>query len=308
MNIVFLDAATVGEVSLSPISLLGDLTTYPTSTPQQALERVKDAQVLIINKIKVDKNLIDAAPKLALICEAATGVNNIDLEYAAAKGIPVRNVAGYSTDAVAQLTFTQILCLLSRPYESDTFIKSGEYSQSGIFTKPDAQFTELAGKTMGIIGMGAIGSRVASIAQAFGMKVVYFSTSGTSHCSLYPSLSLEDLLAQSDIVSIHAPLNERTKGLIGEQQLKMMKPGAIIVNMARGGIIDEGALAQAISEGSIGGAATDVFTAEPVKEDNPLLHTTRPERLLLTPHIGWASKEAVERLIEGVADNIKKGF
>ena len=304
MRIVFLDASTLGAASLEPISALGELVCYPYSSPQEALERVNEAEVLIINKVKVTAELMDAAPNLRLICEAATGVNNIDLEAAAQRGIPVKNVAGYSTDSVVQLTFALILNLLCRTAEYDAYVKSGEYSASPIFTEVSRPFMELAGKTMGIVGMGTIGQRVAKAAEAFGMKVIYFSTSGTSHCKDYPSVSIEELMTSSDIVSIHAPLNARTNGLIKARELSMMRPEAIVINIGRGGIVDEKALADAISEGRIAGAGLDVFTREPLPADNPLLHTAHPERLSFTPHIGWASREALDRLVQGIASNI----
>lgn len=305
-KIVFLDAATLGAVSLAPISSLGELVCYPNSTPKEALERVVDADVLIVNKIKVTDELLSAAPSLKLICEAATGMNNIDLEAAGRRGIPVRNVAGYSTDSVVQTTFALILSLISEVGRFDSYVKDGSYSRSGLFTEVSAPYMELAGKTMGIIGMGTIGHRVADVARAFGMDVIYFSTSGTSHCKDFPSVSLEKLLATSDVISIHSPLNERTKGLIGAAEIRKMKASAILVNAARGGIVDEKALADAISEGIIAGAAADVFTQEPLPADNPLLHTSRPERLRFTPHVAWASREALERLVAGIAKNISE--
>lgn len=305
-KIVFLDAATLGAVSLAPISSLGELVCYPNSTPKEALERVGDADVLIVNKIKVTDELLSAATSLKLICEAATGVNNIDLEAAGRRGIPVRNVAGYSTDSVVQTTFALILSLISEVGRFDSYVKDGSYSRSGLFTEVSAPYMELAGKTMGIIGMGTIGHRVADVARAFGMDVIYFSTSGTSHCKDFPSASLEKLLAASDVISIHSPLNERTKGLIGAAEIRKMKSSAIIVNAARGGIVDERALADAISDGIIAGAAADVFTQEPLPSDNPLLHTSRPERLRFTPHVAWASREALKRLVAGIAKNISE--
>ena len=304
MKIVFLDASTLGAASLEPIAALGELVCYPYSSPAEALERVREAEVLIINKVKVTTALMDAAPRLKLICEAATGVNNIDLDAAAERGIPVKNVAGYSTDSVVQLTFALILNLLCRTASYDTYVKSGAYSASPIFTEVSRPFTELAGKTMGIVGMGTIGQRVAAAAQAFGMKVIYFSTSGTSHCKDYPSVDIDTLMTSSDIVSIHAPLNARTNGLIGARELALMRPSAIINNIGRGGIVNEQALADAISGERIAGAGLDVFTSEPLPADNPLLHTAHPERLSFTPHIGWASKEALNRLVQGIAYNI----
>ena len=304
MKIVFLDAATMGDVSFAPISALGELECYQTSSREESLERVKDAEILIINKILVDKELIDAAPSLRLICEAATGVNNIDLEYAASKGIPVRNAVGYSTDSVVQMTFMMILSLVGKCRYFDDFVKSGEYSRSGLFTNVDRMFFELRGKRLSIIGLGNIGGRVAMVGEAFGMAVSYFSTSGTSHSKDYPSVSLDTLMSESDIISIHAPYNQRTAGLIGETELRMMKPSAYIVNMGRGGIVDEAALAKAIDEGRIAGAGVDVFTAEPLPSDNPLMNVRNLDRLILTPHIGWASTEARQRLVQMIAGNI----
>ena len=308
MKIVFLDAATMGDVSFEPISRLGEFVVYDRSTPSEAIERVADCDVLIINKVLVTPQLIDAAPSLKLICESATGVNNIDLEYAASKGIPVRNAVGYSTTSVAQATFMQILSLLGEGPYYDECVKSGRYSAMDIFTDPSVSWSELEGRTIGIIGMGNIGSRVARVAEAFGMNVCYYSTSGTGHCKEYPCLSLEDLLAVSDVVSIHAPLNERTNGLIGAAQLALMKSSAILVNMGRGGIVDEQALADAIDNGVIAGAALDVFVKEPLPAYNPLLHVRYPERLRLAPHAAWASVEARERLVAQIAANIEKGW
>ena len=295
----------MGDVSFAPIEQLGELVCYDRSTPEEALERVGDCEVMIINKVKVIPELIDAAPKLRLICEAATGVNNIDLAYAAQKGIPVRNAVGYSTDSVVQATFMHILSLVGNAPYFDKVVKSGDYSASGLFTDVSVNWWELAGKTIGIIGLGNIGSRVAKVAEAFGMKVCYYSTSGTSHCKDYPSLPLDELMETADVISIHAPLNERTDGLIGERELKLMKKSAFIVNMGRGGIVSEAALAMAIDEELIAGAALDVFVTEPLPQDNPLLHTRHPERLRLAPHVAWASAQARTRLTAIIADNIR---
>ncbi len=308
MKIVFLDAATMGDVSFEPFERLGEFTSYPMSTPQQARERVRDIDVLMINKVIVDKDLIDSAPNLKLICIAATGMNNIDLDYAAAKGIPVRNVAGYSTDSVAQSTFMHILSLAGGGPYFDSSVKSGSYSRSGMFTDPNWNWWELAGKTIGIIGLGNIGRKVAKIAEAFGMKVCYYSTSGTGHCKDYPCLPLEELLRISDIVSVHAPLNERTMNLLGAKEFAMMKPTAYVVNAGRGAIIVEADLAEAVDNGVIAGAGIDVFVQEPIPEDHPYLKMKHPERMRLAPHIAWASVEARERLVSMMADNVRKGW
>ena len=308
MKIVFLDAGTMGTSSLAPIERVGELTAWPNSTLEESIGRVSDCEVLIVNKIKVNDLLLEAAPKLRLVCEAGTGINNIDVDACARHGVIVRNVAGYSTDSVVQETFMHILNLLGNGAYFDNVVKSGAYSRSGLFTDYSRPFIEMTGKVLGVIGLGAIGSKVARIGSAFGMNVIYYSTSGTNHSEEYPSVSLEHLMRESDVISVHAPYNERTAGLVGEKELRMMKPKAIIVNMGRGGIVVEEALAKVIDEGVIGGAGLDVYSTEPIPENHPLLHTRHPERLSMTPHIAWASIEARERLIQSIADNIAKGF
>ncbi len=305
MKIVFLDAATLGETPLDEIAALGELVTYPMSTREEALARVGDCEVLIVNKVRVDAELLSRAPRLRLICEAATGVNNIDLEAAAARGIPVRNAAGYSTEAVVQSTFAHLLSLAGYAPYFDDCVKSGRYSAGSLFCDISHPYMELAGKTLGIIGLGAIGTRVAAVASALGMRVIYYSTSGTSHNGDYPSVPLDELLAQADAVSIHAPLNERTKGLLGAAELRRMKPTAFLLNLGRGGIVDEAALAEAVDAGVIAGAALDVYVVEPLPADSPLLHVKHPERFRFTPHTAWASREALLRLVHQVADNIR---
>ena len=308
MKIVFLDAATVGDTSLAPIARLGELVCYDRSTPAEARERVGDCDVLIVNKVRVDSDMLDAAPALKLVCEAATGVNNIDVEACEKRGIPVRNVAGYSTDSVVQETFMHMLSLLGKAPYFDGAVKSGAYSRSGLFTDVSHPFIEITGMTLGIIGMGTIGQKVASVAAAFGMRVIYFSTSGTGHCKDYPCVDLDTLLAESDVVSIHAPLNARTQGLLKMAELRKMKPSAFLINMGRGGIVDEADLAAAVDEGVIAGAALDVFTVEPLPSDHPFLQVKHPERFRFTPHTAWASVEARERLVAIIADNIAKGW
>ena len=308
MKIVYLDEGSVGDACLDGLRSLGEYTGYRNSTREESLERVRDCEVLIINKVVVDAALMDRAPKLRLVCVSATGTDNIDLDAAASRGIIVRNVAGYSTESVVQATFTHLLSLLGRSAYFDACVKDGRYSEGGLFTDSRLPFTELAGKAMGIVGMGTIGSRVAQVACAFGMDVAYYSTSGTSHCTDYPSLPLGELLRRSDVVSIHAPLNSRTGGLIGEAELAMMKPGAVLLNLGRGGIVDEDALAAALDAGAIAGAALDVYSREPLPSDSPLLHLLHPERISLSPHRAWASRESLSRLLSAVEDNIRKGW
>ena len=220
----------------------------------------------------------------------------------------MRNVSGYSTDSVVQSTFAHLLSLLGDSPYFDDCVKSGRYSSMSIFCDISHPYTEIVGKTLGIIGLGAIGKRVAAIAGMFGMKVIYYSTSGTSHCKLYPSVSLDELLESSDVVSIHAPLNERTRSLIGQAQLAKMKKSALLLNLGRGGIVDEEALAFAVDNGVIAGAALDVFEKEPLPATSPLLHLRHPERFRFSPHTAWASREALARLVSKVADNIRNFY
>ena len=308
MKIVFLDAATMGSTPLTEIEKLGELTTYDSSTAEEARERVKDADVAILNKIIVNKEFLDSAPKLKLICEAGTGMNNIDLGLCQERGVAARNVAGYSTDSVAQITWTLILALSGRLFHYDAYAKDGRYSAGKIHTDSAHPYTELAGKTIGIVGMGAIGSKVAKIAEDFGMKVIYYSTSGTSHCKEYPSVPIETLLREADVVSIHAPYNERTAGLIDYEKMLLMKPTAWLVNTGRGGIVIEKDLARIIDEGRIAGIGLDVYEKEPLPLDSPLLHTSHPEMIILTPHIAWSSVEARQRLADEMARNIREYF
>ncbi len=307
MKIVFLDASTLGDnVSLDPIRKQGELLCYPNTKRDEAVERLQGADIAIVNKTKITKELIDACPQLKLVCVAATGMNNVDLEYAAQKGIPVKNVADYSTDSVAQVTFSLVLGLLNKVCAFDDYVKSGRYSKGDIFSYMGVEHTELAGKRYGIIGMGNIGKKVAAIATAFGCEVVYYSTSGKNDSAAqYKRLSLDELLKTSDIVSVHAPLNEQTNGLLAMTQLKQMKPTAILVNVGRGGIVNEQDLVTALEQNTIAGCGLDVFTKEPLPADHPLLTTAAKNKLLLLPHIGWASVEARVRLVERIAKNIE---
>lgn len=307
LNIVFLDASTLGSsISLDPIARQGKLTSYPFTHVDEAAQRLANADVAIVNKTKVTKELIDACPNLKLVCVAATGMNNIDLAYAAEKNIVVKNVANYSTDSVAQVTFGLVLGLLNKLCAFDAHVKSGDYSKGLIFTYLGYDHTELAGKCYGIIGMGNIGKRVAQIATAFGCKVLYYSTSGNnSSASEYERVSLEELLKTSDVISIHAPLNEQTKNLIIKPQLQLMKPTAILVNVGRGGIVNELDLLEAIEDSVIAGAGLDVFKKEPIPANHPFLTSKANSKLILLPHIGWASVEARTRLVEKIAENIK---
>ncbi len=306
MKIVFLDAATLGEdANFSQLEELGAFVSYSLTQPCDVKSRIKDAHVVIVNKVKIGKEEIDYAKNLKLICVAATGTNNIDSEYAKEAGVVVKNVANYSTDSVAQITFGSLLTLINNNIYFDSIVKSGNYSKNGHFTDTGRTFFELKGKNFGIIGMGNIGKKVATIASAFGCNVSYYSTGGVAHCKEYPSVCLSELLAKSDIISIHSPLNEKTKNLISLKEFKAMKTSAIVVNMGRGGIVNEKELAQALNFGLIAGAVIDVYEDEPIPEGHPYLSLKNPEKIILTPHIGWASIEARKLLIEKLVQNIK---
>ncbi|MFA7116651.1 MAG: D-2-hydroxyacid dehydrogenase [Bacteroidales bacterium] len=307
MKIVFLDAITLGDdVSLEPLKSLGDLTMYDNTSEDQINERIAECEVLIVNKVEIKKDNIDHASKLKLICEAATGIDNIDHEYAKSKNILVKNVKGYSTESVAEVTMMLMLNLAGHGIYFDDFVKSGKYSKSGIFTDVTNPFFELKGKKLGIIGMGSIGQRVAEIATVFGMKISYYSTSGTSHCTKYPSVSINELLAESDIISINAPMNEKTNNLLTYNMLSKMKSTAYIINIGRGGIINETDLVKALNDNKIAAAGIDVFTEEPIGNSHPYLSELKDKsKIILTPHIGWTSLEARNVLINMVADNIR---
>ncbi len=305
MNIVLLDAATLGEVAaLSKIKELGNLTVYDTTLPSQTIERVKGNSVVITNKVIIDKSIMDACPELKLICITATGLNNVNLDYAKEKGIEVKNVAGYSTDSVAQTTFALLLSLLMKINYFNGYVKSGSYSKSPVFTHHGESFAEIKGKRLGIVGLGSIGRKVAHIASVFGAEVVYTSTSGVKRDEKYEEVSFEELIATSDFISIHCPLNERTNNLFTLSVFEKMKNSAIIINTGRGKIINEADLATALNKELISGAGLDVLEYEPIKADNPLLKINEPDKIIITPHIAWISREAREILINSVVNNI----
>ncbi len=305
-NIVFLDQKTIGKVdNLKLLSKLGKLDTYKSTEPEQIVERCKGKDIVIVNKVDMTEVVMKQLPDLKLICVAATGVNNVDLNYAENNGIEVKNVAGYSTDSVAQLTFTMLLYLVNKPYYYDTYVKSGAYSRSDSFTHHNEPFWELKGKRMGIIGLGTIGRQVARVAESFGMEVVFYSTTGRNNHISYKRFELEDLLKSSDVISIHAPLNNQTRDLITYERMKLMRPCAILLNLGRGGIVNEKDLAKALNENVIAAAGIDVMEQEPINADNPLLKLFDKEKILITPHMAWASKESRELLVEKIARNIE---
>lgn len=305
MKIVFLDSASLGnDISFGELEACGNFKAYAHTSPQEIIGRITGAEVVIVNKVIFGKEQFDNAPDLKLICVAATGMNNIDLDYAKERGIIVKNAVNYSTESVVQATFASLLSLTTNISYFDNCVKSGTYSKSPHFTDTGRTFFEFSGKRFGIIGMGTIGKRVAAVASAFGAEVVYYSTNGVAHCAQYKSVSLEELLKTSHIVSIHAPLNERTQNLITIDHLKMMKPNSFIANMGRGGIINESDLALALNRNIIAGAAIDVFSKEPIPLDHPYFKIDDLTKIVLTPHIAWASKEARALLVKKIAANI----
>lgn len=307
MKIVFLDAKSIGEdIDLSGYDQLGEVVRYPYSTPEEARERTRDADVIILNKTEINEQSIGEADKLKLVCVTATGTNNLDKAYLAERGIEWRNVAGYSTESVAQHTFALLFYLMEKLRYYDDYVKNENYVNDSMFTHFDHRFNELSGKTWGIIGLGNIGRRVADIAKCFGCRVIYFSTSGKNNQKGYSRVSFDKLLEQSDIVSVHAPLTDDTLGLMNREAFARMKPGAVFLNLGRGPIVDEAALTEALNTGMIAAAGLDVLSQEPMSEDNPLRSIKDSERLIITPHIAWASVEARTRLMEIILEQIKE--
>jgi len=310
-NIVILDAKTLGEdLDLSTLNDFGEVKTYQTTSPEKTLERIQTADIIITNKVVITAQMMEEAPQLKLICIAATGMNNVDLDAAKMMGIEVENVAGYSTQSVVQHTFSMALYLIEKMAYYDTVVKSGKWTKSALFTDVSKPFFEIAGKKWGIIGLGSIGQEVAKVATAFGAEVCYYSTSGKNHSQPYSRLKLDELLESCDIVSIHAPLNKKTENLISASNLAHLKKGAILLNLGRGSIVNEADLATELDRREIY-VGLDVLTPEPIAKDNPLMHVKHQERLLITPHIAWASVEARHKLLEGIVDNIAtflKGF
>jgi len=307
MNIVFLDKKTVGDVAnMNLLHKLGQLEVYEHTTQDELLERASGKEIIICNKVVIDRETIDSLSQLKLICVAATGMNNIDVEYATRKGVVVKNVVAYSTDSVAQSTFAMLFHLLNRVSYYDAYVKSGAYARNNIFTHHGPEFWELAGKRLGIIGLGNIGRRVAKIAEGFGMEVVFYSTTGRNNNINYKRFDLDTLLSTSDVVTIHAPLSESTRNLITYEKIKLMRPCAILLNTGRGGIVDEAGLARALNENVIAAAGIDVMEEEPIRQNNPLMRVVDKQKLLITPHMAWASMESRSRLIEGIARNIEQ--
>ncbi len=309
MNIVFLDADSIGaDIDLSGFYELGTVTRYGYTADSEMPERIREADVIIVNKTEVNEKTVGKAPRLRLVCVTATGTNNLDRDFLDRRGIAWRNVAGYSTENVAQHTFALLFYLLEKMSYYDNYVKSGKYVSDDSFSHFSNVFHELQGMTWGIIGLGNIGRRVADIAKTFGCHVIYYSTSGSTAQEGYHQVNLDTLLTTSDIVSVHAPLNENTLDLMDAAAFRKMKQSAIFINVGRGPIVVEEDLADALECGEIAVAGLDVLRQEPMAEDNPLRRFTDSTKLVITPHIAWASVEARTRLMDIVLEQVREFF
>ena len=304
MKIVLLDALTFGETDLSGFEALGEVEVFQTTSPEQVQERITNCDVIVTNKVVITDSHMSKTPSLKLICVAATGMNNVDLEAVKTHNIQVKNVAGYSTDSVIQHTFSMLFYLIGHSRYYDEYVKDGTYSKSPIFTDVSKPFFEIRGKKWGIIGLGSIGRGVANIAKTFGAEIFYYSTSGRNRTDDYQRVNLDELLKTCDIISIHAPLNELTNNLLDYEQLLTCKDGAIVLNLGRGDIINEEAVAKIVDEKNIS-FGLDVLSKEPMRVNHSLLHVKNKENLYITPHIAWTSVEARDKLIATTIENIK---
>lgn len=304
MKIVLLDALTFGETDLSDFSSLGEVEVYQTTSSTEVQNRITNCDVIVTNKVVISDEHMQNTPSLKLICVAATGMNNVDLEAAKSRNIAVKNVAGYSTDSVIQHTFSMLFYLIGHSRYYDEYVKDGSYSKSPIFTDVSKPFFEIKGKKWGIIGLGEIGRGVANIASAFGAEVFYYSTSGRNRTGDFQRTTLDEMLKSCDIISIHAPLNEQTNNLLDYEQLLTCKDGAVVLNLGRGGIINEEAVSRIVDEKNIF-FGLDVLTKEPMTQNHPLLSVKKRDSLYVTPHIAWTSVEARDKLIALTIENIK---
>ncbi len=306
MKLVFLERESFGtDISIEPFRRFGEVTAYPVLDLKAMPERVKDAEILFINKAPINGETMRYAKKLKLICEMATGFDNVDLTWCREHGVAVVNTPDYSTTAVAQHTFALVLALLGKTSHYDNTVKSGRYAAQDQFTIFDQPITELNGKTWGIAGMGHIGRTVARIAEAFGCRVISYSTSGKPHSEgSFGSVSFDEFLNQSDIISLHCPLTDRTYHLFDRDAFRKMKPSAVLINVARGKVVDQHALAEALNEHFIAAAGLDVLEEEPISAESPLLKLRDSSRILITPHMAWASVEARQRDADITYNNI----
>ena len=306
MKLVVLERNSAGtDVDVSCFEKFGEVTYYPNTVAENTAERIKDADIIISNKAPLNETTMKDAPNVKLICLFATGFDNVDIAYCKSRGIKVANVVNYSTSTVAQHTLLLALMLTERITHYDQYVKSGAYSAQDRFSNFDRVFHDLEGQTWGIIGMGTIGRRVAGLAQAFGCKVIFYSASGNSTCTEYDRVDLDTLLKESDILSLHCPLSDKTKGLMDEAAFEKMKRTAILINVARGPVVDTQALYDALINNQIAAAGLDVLEKEPMAKDNPLRKIQDSTKLIITPHMAWASIESRTRLVEEVYKNIE---
>ena len=306
MKLVVLERNSAGtDIDVSCFEKFGDVDYYPNTVAHNTAERVKDADIIIANKAPLNETTLKGAPNVKLICLFATGFDNVDLDYCRSRGIKVANVVNYCTSTVAQHTLLLALMLTEKIAFYDEYVKSGTYSAQDRFSNFDRVFNDLEGKTWGIVGMGTIGRRVAGLAQAFGCKVIFYSASGRSTCTDYERVGFDTLLQESDILSLHCPLSDRTRGLFNKEAFARMKETAILVNVARGPVVDTQALYDALTGQQIAGAGLDVLEQEPMTKDNPLAQIKDSTKLIITPHMSWASLESRTRLVEEVVRNIE---
>ena len=305
MNGVFLDSESLADLDLTSLQALFDnLEVYEQTAPQQTEERIRNAEVVIVNKVKLSRNIIEAAPHLKLICLVATGTDNVDCLAAREHNITVCNCQAYGIDSVVQHVFAMILALHTNLIPYTQAVNKGKWQQASQFCLLNYPIVELKGRTLGIMGYGTLGKGVARIAEAFGMNILLGQRPGTSQEGRIP---LPELLPQVDVLTLHCPLTDQTRNLIGKDALQLMKPTSFLINAARGGIVEETALAEALLAGTIAGAATDVLTKEPPDSTNPLLATDIPN-LIITPHCAWGSYQARGRIVSQTVENINAFF
>lgn len=306
MKIVVLEQESMGyDIDITCFEDFGEVTYYKNTAKDEVAQRVKDVDIIIANKAPLNKDTLKDADRLKIICEFATGYNNVDLDYCKERGIRVTNAVGYSTPVVAQHTFAMALYLMEKLPVYDTYVKNGEYAKCPIFTCFEPYFSELNGKTWGIIGLGNIGRKVAEIAKVFGCHVIFYSASGNNNTTEYERVDFDTLLAESDILSLHCPLTDRTQNIMDADAFSKMKKTAILINVARGPVVDEQALYNALTTGQIAAAGLDVLVKEPIDKDNPLGKIKDSTKLLITPHMAWGSNEARNRCKNEVYENIK---
>ena len=306
MKIVIADKDSVGtDMDYSIYDELGEVTYYDDKvTEGNAAERLKGANVLVINKSQITDKILDVAPDLELICEFATGFDNANIPACDRHGVKVANVVNYSTASVAQHTFAMLFYLMENLRHYDEFVKSGDYANQEHFCCLDIPFDELDGKTYGIVGMGNIGRKVAQIATAYGAHVIFYASSGHSYCTDYEQVSFDELLSRSDVISLHCPLSDRTRDLFDKRAFEKMKKTAILINVARGAVVVEKDLTDALLEGQIAAAGLDVLNPEPMAKDSSLLQIRDSGKLIVTPHLAWASTQARTRCLDEVKKNI----